>query len=237
MKTIGIIAAMEEEISQIKAEMKDVILTERAGMQFAKGSLYGRSIVAVRSGIGKVQAAICTQMLIDLFEVDAVINTGIAGGLKSGISIGDIVLSEDAIQHDVDAQGFGYPPGQIPRLDRLSFVADERLIRLAKKVCKEVNPEIEVHRGRVLSGDQFISDREVKARLIRLFDGSCAEMEGGAIAQCAYLNQVPFLIIRAISDQADDGATVDYATFEAQAILHSVKLVKGMLAAWDMVSE
>ena len=151
MNTIGIIGAMEEEVAILKEKMSDVTVLEKAGMEFYKGTLGGHPAVVVRSGIGKVNAGICTQILADLFQVEAVINTGVAGSLKAEINIGDIVLSTDTMQHDVDAREFGYPLGQIPRMDTLTFPADEVLRAAALKVCREVNPEIQVFEGRVAS--------------------------------------------------------------------------------------
>ncbi len=222
---LGIIGAMDEEVSCIKEVMSDVTVIEKAGMEFYKGKLSDKPAVVVRSGIGKVNAGICTQILADCFNVDAIINTGIAGSLNAKIDIGDIVLSTDALQHDVNACGFGYELGVIPRMPVSTFKADDKLINLAKIVCEKVNPDVHVFTGRVVSGDQFISDKEKKDWLTNKFAGYCTEMEGAAIAQAAYLNQIPFLIVRAISDKADDSATVDYPTFEAKAIEHSVKLI------------
>ena len=128
----------------------------------------------------------------------------------------------------MDATGFGYPLGQIPRMDTLAFPADEKLIALAQEVCRKVIPEIQVFAGRVVSGDQFVSDRESKERISKNFQGYCTEMEGAAIAQAAYLNHVPYVVLRAISDKADDSASVDYPVFEAQAIEHSVRLLLEM---------
>lgn len=227
---IGIIGAMDEEVEQIVGAMEISETFERASMIFKKGTLNGKDVVIVRSGIGKVNAAICTQILVDRFGVDYVINTGIAGSLKAEIDIADVVLSSDVLHHDMDATGFGYALGQIPRMDVLSFKADERLIELGKAACGKVVPDIGVHVGRVVSGDQFISDKEVKDRIIKNFDGFCTEMEGAAIAQTAYLNNVPFLILRAISDKADDSATMDYPAFEAMAIKNSVEILKELVA-------
>lgn len=226
---IGIIGAMDEEVEQIVAAMCVEKTESKAGMNFSCGKLSGKDVVIVRSGIGKVNAAACTQILCDDFNVDAVINTGIAGSLDAKIDIGDIVLSTDVLHHDMDATGFGYKLGQIPRMDTLSFVADKNMVELAKKCCEEVLPEINVFVGRIVSGDQFISDKDVKMRIKSNFDGMCTEMEGAAIAQTAYINNVPFLIIRAISDKADDSATMDYPTFEAQAIKNSVALLKDFI--------
>ena len=198
-------------------------------MKFVKGNLKGQTAVVVRSGIGKVNAGICTQILADEFQVEAVINTGIAGSLKAEINIGDIVISTDAMQHDMDARAFGYEAGQIPRVDTLSFPADETLVTLAKECCSRVNPEIGTFTGRVVSGDQFISDKDKKQWISETFSGMCTEMEGAAIAQVCYFNRIPFLILRAISDKADDSAGVDYAVFEAQAIRHSVNLMTEMV--------
>lgn len=229
MSKVGIIGAMEVEVAALKEAMTVTRTLTKAGMEFQEGVLEGKEAVVVRSGIGKVNAAICTQILADEFGVTAVINTGIAGSLKAEINIGDIVLSTDVLHHDMDATGFGYPLGQIPQMKEFSFVADEGMRALAKKVCEEVNPEIQVFEGRIVSGDQFISDKAVKEKISTNFAGYCTEMEGAAIAQAAYLNNIPFVIIRAISDKADDSATMDYPTFEAQAVEHSVRLTKGFL--------
>ena len=227
---IGIIGAMDEEVGRLKEVMTDVEISKKAGMDFYKGRLQGKDAVVVRSGIGKVNAGICTQILADDFHVDCVVNTGIAGSLNAQIDIGDIVLSSDALQHDMDATGFGYEMGVIPRMPRSVFPADGYLIQLAKQACQKVNPDIKTFVGRVVSGDQFISNKEKKNWLEEKFHGFCTEMEGAAIAKAAYLNEIPFLIIRAISDKADDSAGMDYSVFEAQAIEHSVNLLLEMCA-------
>ena len=150
-------------------------------------------------------------------------------GSIEALQLGDIVISTDAVQHDMDVRIFGYPLGEIPQMGVLSFPADEHLAEVAEEVCKEVNPEIQVFRGRVVSGDQFISSKEVKNHLIEEFNGSCAEMEGAAIAQGAYLNKIPYVVLRAISDKADDSATMDYPTFESEAARHCVNLLQEMV--------
>lgn len=229
MSRIGIIGAMEEEVAMLKQEMDIKERQERASMEFFSGTLFGREVVVVRSGIGKVNAGICAQILVDIFQVTHVINTGIAGSLEAEIDIGDLVVSRDVVHHDVDAGGFGYPPGQIPRMDTLAFPADEGLVKLAERANEKANPDIRTFSGRVVSGDQFISSEAVKEKIKEKFGGFCTEMEGAAIAQAAYLNKVPFVIIRAISDKADQGAVVDYPAFEKQAILHSVRLIEQMM--------
>ena len=226
---IGIIGAMEEEVAVLKEDMEGKAVTEKASMQFCKGKLYGKDAVVVRSGIGKVNAAVCAQILVDEFDVDVLINTGIAGSLNAEINIGDMVISTDAVHHDMDASVFGDPVGQVPRMDVFSFEADLELAAKAKAANEAANPEIRTFLGRVLSGDQFISSAEVKDRLVSQFHGYCTEMEGTAIAHTAYLNQVPFVIIRAISDKADNSATMDYPTFEKEAIRHSVNLMRALI--------
>ena len=226
---IGIIGAMDEEVAKLKEKMDNITVETRAAMDFYCGTLNGKEAVVVRSGIGKVNAAVCSQILADTYQVKAIINTGIAGSLRNEINIGDVVLSTDTVQHDMDATGFGYAVGQIPRMDVFSFPADQGLLTLAAECCSREIPEIGVHTGRVVSGDQFISDKEKKKWLIETFDGYCTEMEGAAIAQTAYLNQIPYLVIRAISEKADDSAEMDYAEFEAAAIEHSVKLLSAMI--------
>lgn len=227
---IGIIGAMEEEVIKLKAKMQEVKVTSKASMEFNLGSLQGKDVVVVRSGIGKVNAALCAQILICDYHVDMIINTGIAGSLNNDINIGDIVLSTDTLQHDVDAVAFGYERGVIPRMDTSIFHADEALIALAKVTCERVNPDINVVTGRVVSGDQFIADMVKKEQLITDFHPLCTEMEGAAIAHAAYLNGVPFLIVRAISDKADHSAKMDYPTFEAKAIEHTVNLMTALVA-------
>ena len=229
MKKIVIIGAMELEVEELKEKMDIRSTQEKASMEFLEGTLNDTEVVIVRSGIGKVNAALCTQILCDVFAVSHIINTGVAGSLKNEIDIGDIVVSTDALHHDVDVRVFGYPLGEVPQMGCLAFPADKHLSTLAASVCREVNPDIEVYEGRVVSGDQFVSDKQVKDNIIENFQGFCVEMEGASIAHAAYLNHVPFVIIRAISDKADDSAEMDYPTFEKAAAAHSAALVEHML--------
>ena len=223
-KKIGVIGAMEEEVEALRAKLENPEKLTKASMDFYSGTMNGHEVVIVRSGIGKVNAGICTQILADLFQVDVVINTGIAGSLRAEINIGDIVISTDAVQHDMDATGFGYKPGVIPRMETSCFKADPDLVAAAKEACAKAVPEVRAFT------DQFISDRAVKNRISQQFGGMCTEMEGAAIAQAAYLNKIPFVVLRAISDKADDSAVVDYPAFEKQAIRHSVALVENFIS-------
>ena len=228
MKKIGVIGAMEEEVSLLIGQMKNKMTKVMAGMEFNQGKLWDKEAVVVKSGIGKVNMGICTQILVDCYGVDAVINTGVAGGLYEKLNVGDIVISSDVVQHDMDATGFGYKLGEIPRMETSEFCADKELVQLAKESCELVNPEIQFFVGRVATGDQFISSNEKKQWIIDNFGAYCAEMEGGAMAQTAFLNKVPFVVIRAISDKADNSATVTYEEFEQQAIVHTMKLLTAM---------
>lgn len=229
MAKIGIIGAMELEVEELKNEMTIDRVVNKAKMEFFEGKLNGASVVIVRSGVGKVNAGICVQILKDEFDVSHVINTGVAGSLNAKLDIGDILISKDAIHHDVDVRVFGYALGEVPQLGVREFIADERLGQLAKESCEKVNPDINAVLGRVVSGDQFISSSDVKEKLISDFQGDCAEMEGASIAHAAYLNDIPFVIIRAISDKADNSAEMDYPTFEKAAAVHSAMLVKEMV--------
>lgn len=226
MSKIGIIGAMELEVDTLKAQMTVTGRTVKAGMEFFEGTLGPAQVVVVRCGIGKVNAAMCVQILADLFQVTHVINTGVAGSLNASLDIGDIVISRDVIHHDMDVRVFGYALGQVPQLDTLAFPGDETLIRLALSSCDEANPGLHTAVGRIVSGDQFISGKEVKDRLITEFHADCTEMEGAAIAHAAYLNGIPFVVIRAISDKADDSAEMDYPTFEREAAGHCARLVE-----------
>lgn len=226
---IGIIGAMEEEVAVLKTSMEVEEVVNYASMEFCKGTLCGKQVVIVRSGIGKVNAGICAQILVDKFNVDKIIHTGIAGSLDAQIDIGDVVVSTDLVEHDMDATLFGDPLGQVPRMDTFSFPADPELVEKAVVANEEANPDIKTFTGRIVSGDQFVSSPEVKEKLVAHFQAKCTEMEGAAVAHAAYLNKISCVIIRAISDKADNSATMDYPTFEKLAIERSVRLVKNLL--------
>jgi adenosylhomocysteine nucleosidase len=213
---LGIIGAMDVEVATLKAKMEDVTVTARAGMEYCAGKLEGLDAVVVQCGIGKINAAMCTQILIDSFAVDAIVNTGIAGSLCADLDIGDLVISRDAIHHDFDLRFWGRPIGQVPGMDVIAFPADEKLMNAAFAAAEAENAG-HTKVGRVASGDQFICSKAQKEKIIADTEAICAEMEGASIAHTAYRNGVPFVIIRAISDKADDSAEMDYPTFEAIA--------------------
>lgn len=226
---IGIIGAMEMEVAVLKKEMHILRTASYAGMEFCEGTVGNTDVVIVRSGVGKVNAGICVQILADRFDVTHILNTGVAGSLNNNINIGDIVVSRDAMYHDVDATVFGYQPGEVPQLGTVAFPADPFLIKRAVSACRKADPDIQVLEGRIVSGDQFICDHAVKAKLASAFHGDCCEMEGAAIAQASFINKIPFVIIRAISDKADESVQVSYAEFEEKAAMHCAALVKSMI--------
>ena len=229
MAKVGIIGAMELEVSTLKGRLAGKKVTRKAGMEFCEGQIGGVDTVVVRCGIGKVNAALCVQILCDDFKVTHIINTGVAGSLNNDLNIGDILISRDAVHHDVDVTIFSYKLGEVPQLGIREFPADAHLMEAAESSIKENQPDLNYRVGRVASGDQFISSSEVKDRIIKNFETDCAEMEGASIAHGAYLNGVPFVIIRAISDKADGSAEEDYPTFEKAAAAHCAKLVADML--------
>ena len=213
---LGIIGAMAVEVAALKENMESKAISTHAGMEFCEGILEGTPCVVVQCGVGKVNAARCAQILCSCYGVTHLINTGIAGSLCPQLDIGDLVISEDVMHHDFDCTGFGYTMGQVPGMDVLAYPADKALLNKAFAAAQTVNPD-HVKIGRVASGDQFVCDKALKAHIVEVTGALCTEMEGAAIAQTAYRNGVPFVIVRAISDKADDSAEMDYPTFEAIA--------------------
>lgn len=226
---IGIIGAMEDEVSAIRQQMNITDTQTIASMEFCCGTLKGKEAVVVQCGMGKVNAGICAQMLISVFGVNAVVNTGVAGSLNNDINIGDIVISTDAVQHDFDVSAIGFAKGEIPYTGLYAFEADKTLRAKAAEAVKAVSPDTGIFEGRVCSGDQFIASKEQKKRIIEQFNGYCAEMEGAAIAQVCHLNHIPFVIIRAISDKADDSEEVSFEIFAKKAAALSASAVIHMI--------
>lgn len=225
---IGIIGAMDEEVEILLSKMKLEKVQVKANMRFNSGKLYDSEIVVVRSGIGKVNAAICAQILIDDFNVDIIINVGVAGGTAEDIYPGDVVIANSLVQHDVDTSAFGDKIGQIPRMNTYDFKCDRDLIERAQMACKKIE-NIKNFTGRIVTGDQFICSTEKIKYLNREFNALACEMEGGSIAQVAYLNNIPFVIIRSISDNANNGASMDYKKFAPIAIRNSTEILKNMI--------
>ncbi len=229
MRTTGIIGAMELEVETLISSLTEKEELSFSKRKFYKGKLNGKNVVIARCGVGKVNAALTVQMMVDKFNITDIINTGVAGSLNEKIDIGDIVLATGAVYHDMEAVAFGYERGQVPQMDIFEFPTAKELVDLAEKACLKVNPDIKVYKGRIASGDQFIADKETKNTIKNYFSPLCVEMEGAAMAHAAYVNGINCLIIRAISDKADDSAEMDYPTFEKEAAIHSARMVMEMM--------
>ncbi|WP_240417443.1 5'-methylthioadenosine/adenosylhomocysteine nucleosidase [Paenibacillus periandrae] len=225
---IGIIGAMKEEIALFLEHMEQVETTEKAGIQFLEGLLHNQKIVLCKSGVGKVNAAVTTQILIDNFGIDSIIFTGVAGAVHPDLNVGDIVISSELLQHDMDVTALGFPRGTIPYEEVSLFVSDERLKQAAMDASNELFPG-RVQVGRVLSGDQFIASRDTVAKLYSELQGTCTEMEGAAVAQVCAMNSIPQVVIRSMSDKADGSAEVNFAQFTLQASENSYRIVDHML--------
>jgi adenosylhomocysteine nucleosidase len=224
---LGIIGAMDVEVATLKEKMENISVSTHAGSDYYEGCLEGCPAVVVQCGVGKINAAICAQILINLYNVTHIVNTGIAGSLCVDLDIGDLVISRDAIHHDFDLRFWNRPIGQVPGMDVIAFPADEALVDAAFAAAEAENPG-HTKLGRVTSGDQFICSKEQKDTIIANTDAICAEMEGASIAHTAYRNGIPFVIIRAISDKADDSAEMDYPTFERIAAHRCANVTRGL---------
>ena len=229
---VGIIGAMDSEVSYLKSLVKDACTRTVCGMEFVEGTLEDVPVVVVRCGIGKVNAAACATVVASVLGATHVINTGVAGSLDARVEIGDLVVSTDAVEHDLDVTPLGYAPGEHPDLHLIAFEADASLRGAVTRAAAEAAADVHVFEGRVCSGDQFIGSAAAKARITETFGGMCCEMEGAAIAHVCHLAGVPFVVVRAISDKADDSGNVDYPTFEKAAAEHCARLV---LAALPMI--
>lgn len=229
MKRIGIIGAMQEEVEKLRENMAVEEQRNVAGITFYVGTFEGRDAVVCQCGVGKVNAAMCTQILIDHFEVEKIVFTGVAGALEPTLDIGDIVISTDCIQHDMDVRALGFARGMIPFMDQSIFIADPGLVELAVRAAQEVADGKQVIQGRILSGDQFVADLDVVGNLYLELGGACVEMEGAAVAQVCTLNGVPFVIIRSMSDRADKSANVNFMEFVGLASEISYRIVERMV--------
>ena len=226
----GIIGAMESEVAALMEAVENPQKTNIAGMEFCEGTLDGEDVVIVKCGVGKINAGTCAQTLITNFGVDSIINTGVAGSLDASIDIGDIVVSTDAVQYDFDLTPLGYAPGQLYGADSASLPADETMRQSAVSAVGECAPEVQVFEGRICTGDQFVASPEQKESIVEEFGGLCCEMEGGAIAQICCQNNIPFVIIRAISDKADGSAEMDYPVFEKEAAARCAEITLYMIS-------
>lgn len=221
---IGIIGAMDQEVKILKEKMSAPISWERAGVLFVSGTLGKHDVIVVRSGIGKVAASVTTSLLIQQYGVNMVINTGSAGGIGEGLQVGDVVFSEKLAYFDVDVTGFGYEYGQLPAGMPLYFEASQYIIDEMKKAAQKTGQQ--VRSGLIVTGDSFVNSQEKIAEIKSHFPEALAcEMEGAAIAQTARQFNIPFLIVRAISDTADHQATMSFDEFIDEAGKRSAEMV------------
>jgi len=231
----GIIGAMNIEIEGILTQMSNVTTTSAAGINFHQGNLNGKPVVLACCGVGKVNAALCTQAMIDRFPVRAIINLGVAGAIDNALNIKDVVISRHLVQHDFDiTAGGNRRPGEISDLG-VELVADATLITAATAACQKVLAESgsKAHVAVIATGDQFIADKGKKDRIRELFSPLCVEMEGAAIAQACYLNNMPFVVIRSISDGSDDDADVSFEKFVHIAAENSSLIVEELLKNYE----
>lgn len=228
--TIGIIGAMDCEVSALKQKLENLEEIKHGNLQINLGTFHGHKIVLVKSGIGKVNAALCTQYIIDKFNPDYIINTGIAGGIAENLKVGEIVIGEKLVQYDFDVTAFGYAKGYLCtgiESDKPTyFNSDEGLMAKIERISDE---KVKFHKGIIASGDSFISDLERKKEIHNLFNATAVEMEGCAIAQTSNANNIPFVVIRAISDLADNNATESYTFSEDEIAKVSSSVVENLL--------
>lgn len=231
MKTIhkiGLIGAMVEEVDKIIQHMDRRTTIIKAGLQFYEGRIHQHEVVVVQCGVGKVNAAVCSQIMIDQFHTDLVLFTGVAGALHPALDIGDIVVSTECMHHDMDATALGFARGEIPYAPISVFPSDEHISALAYECSQQLFPG-RVRRGRIVSGDQFIADRDEVRMLHEELDGVCTEMEGAAVAQVCHMNSIPHVIIRSMSDRANGDAPANFQQFCILAADHSYQIIECIL--------
>lgn len=223
---IGIIGAEAPEVALLLERMTVTRQEQRAGMTFSAGVLSGREVVVSQCGIGKIAAALCVQVMADVFGATAVINTGVAGGLHPELSVGDLVIASDTVQHDFDLTAFGRPMGS------QRYVADERLVDAFVRAAAE-QTGYKALVGTIASGDAFVHDPAAKQRIQNGFDAAAVEMEGAGVGQAATANGMAYAVIRSISDLADGTATSSYEEFQAEAAKRSAQMVMRALELLD----
>ncbi len=227
---VGIIGAMEVEVTSLIEKLENKTTTTIGRTTYYSGTLNNKEVVICKCGIGKVNSAVATQCMISHLDVDCVINTGVAGALSNDLDICDLVISNDLFQHDFDTSFVGDKKGVVCGFDVETFPADNKMIESLKVACENILTENKYYVGRIATGDQFIGSRDIKNTICDDFNASCVEMEGGAIAQTCYINNIPFVVLRSISDKADDSAEVSYLTFVEKAAVVSANIVVEFLS-------
>ena len=226
---VGIIGAMDMEVKDLLVHMEGKNEEEISGIKYYTGKINGIECAAAQCGIGKVAAAMCAQTMILKYHPKAVVNVGVAGGIGKDIHIGDIVVSDCAVQHDMDTSALGDPVGMISGINIVKIPASAKLVGLAVAKAKKVYKPENVHTGTIATGDQFIGGAEKLKKIASVFGASACEMEGGSIAQVCYINKTDFVILRAISDNADEKAGVDFNDFAEKSAKETARLIMDML--------
>ncbi len=221
---IGIICAMQVEIDKINEEIEGKVTQSVSGVTFTRGTLYGKDVVTAVCGVGKVFAAICTEAMILKYSPDVIINTGVGGTLTDSLSICDVAVSSSVVQHDMDTSPLGDPVGLLSGINIVKIESDKNVYEKIAECVKRVGVKCEI--GTIASGDQFINSIEKKNYIRETFDAISCEMEGASVGHVCYVNRVPFVIVRAISDGAGDESHMDYPTFVAKAAEKSASAVK-----------
>lgn len=225
---IGIIGAMEIEVANIKARLENISEEQISGVTFVTGNFCGKDVVVAKCGVGKVFAALCAEAMIMRYSPEMIINVGVAGCLDSNLKIGDIVIASGVVQHDMDTSPLGDPPGLLSGINIINIPSDERVTGALEKSVASLGLPYTV--GTIASGDQFVSAQDKKAYIISQFSASACEMEGAAIGHVCFVNNVPFGILRAMSDGADDGAKLDYPEFTRLAAANSTEVITKFLS-------
>lgn len=225
---IGIIGAMEIEVESIKSLLTDTVQENISGVEFVSGKLADTEVVVAKCGVGKVFAALCAEAMILRFKPDAIINTGVAGCLDPTLSIGDIVIADSVVQHDMDTSPLGDPIGMLSDINIVKIPADEKICRMLEKSTADLGITHTV--STIASGDQFVADDETKRFITENFNAASCEMEGAAIGHVCYVNKVPFGVLRSMSDGADNGADMDFPAFTRLAAHNSTEVIKNFLS-------
>ena len=227
MIDIGIIGAMDVEVNELVARLEDKSSENVSGITFYTGKLFGKSVVIAKCGIGKVFAATCAEAMIIKYSPRLIINSGVGGALAKDLSTGDIVIADKLCQHDMDTSPIGDPVGLVSGINKIWFETDERAVSILKIAAESFAFNVKI--GSIATGDRFVATKELKDEIVKNFGASACEMEGCAIAQVAFINNIPFVVVRAISDSADGEASMDYPTFLAIAAKNSTQLTLALV--------
>ncbi len=224
---IGIIGAMSVEVDAIKDLVENKQTTVISGIEFVQGTINEKEVVVAQCGIGKVFASLCAEAMVLNFKLDYLLNVGVAGALSNKLGVASIAISSSLVQHDMDTSPLGDPIGMVSGINIVNFEADGVIIEKVEDAVKKAGINYEI--GVIASGDQFVNSKDKKEWIVNNFNAIACEMEGAAIAQVAYVNQVPFCIIRAISDKADGSSHVDFIEFTKLAVKNSIKVIEGLI--------